>query len=126
MINYTMARENMVDLGEQMHRHIYDMTVNWGHFLDFYSDLNNARKESDDKYVEKSFIGEEIQEPDEQPIRNDDLIDKYGEQNLDDYFNEFADNYGGPIQRSSSMTLDATNQRDSSYLNEQNMLTELQ
>jgi hypothetical protein len=33
--------------------------------LDFYSDLNNARKERDEKYVEESFIGEEIIEPDE-------------------------------------------------------------
>ena len=65
MINYTMARENMIDLGEQMHRHIYDMTLNWGQFLDFYSDLNNARKENDDKYVEMSYIGEEVDEPDE-------------------------------------------------------------
>ena len=79
MINYTMARENMVDLGEQMHRHIYDMTLSWGQFLDFYSDLNNARKENDDKYVELSYIGEEVQEPDEQPLVNDDLLDKYGQ-----------------------------------------------
>ena len=68
VINYTMAREGMVDLGEQMHKHIYEMTLGWGQFLDFYSDLNNARKEKDEKYVEESFIGEEITEPDEQPI----------------------------------------------------------
>ena len=68
MINYTLARESMCDLGEQMHRHIHDMTMGWGQFLDFYSDLNNARKESDEKYVERSFIGEEIIEPDEGPI----------------------------------------------------------
>lgn len=79
MINYSMARENMVDLGEQMHRHIYEMTLNWGHFLDFYSDLNNARKEKDEDYVEKSFIGEEVMEPDEAPLRNNDLIDDYAE-----------------------------------------------
>lgn len=55
------------------------MTLGWGQFLDFYSDLNNARKESDEKYVERSFIGEEIVEPDEGPVRNDELIDRYGE-----------------------------------------------
>jgi hypothetical protein len=33
--------------------------------LDFYTDLNNARKEKDDKYVEDSYIGEEVIEPDE-------------------------------------------------------------
>lgn len=32
--------------------------------LDFYSDMNNARKEYDDKYVERTFIGEELDEPD--------------------------------------------------------------
>jgi len=30
VINYTMAREGMVDLGEQMHKHIYEMTLGWG------------------------------------------------------------------------------------------------
>lgn len=33
--------------------------------LDFYSDMNNARKEYDDKYVERTFIGEELDELDE-------------------------------------------------------------
>ena len=127
MINYTMARENMIDLGEQMHRHIYDMTLNWGQFLDFYSDLNNARKENDDKYVEMSYIGEEVDEPDEQPLVNNDLLDKYGEkgENPDDYFNAFADDYGAPIQRN-SFSLDNANTKESSYLNQNNMLTELQ
>jgi hypothetical protein len=36
--------------------------------LDFYTDLNNARKERDDKYVEDQCIGEEIIEPDEKDI----------------------------------------------------------
>ena len=52
-------------MGEQMHRHIYEMNLSWGQMLDFYTDLNNARKEKDDKYVEDQFIGEEIIEPDE-------------------------------------------------------------
>jgi len=48
MADYTMAREHFVDMGEQMHRHIYEINLGWGQFLDFYSDLNNARKEQDD------------------------------------------------------------------------------
>ena len=72
------------------------MTLAWGQFLDFYSDLNNARKESDEKYVERSFIGEEIVEPDEQAVRNDELIDRFGENDGEngDYFEEFNDNFG--------------------------------
>ena len=71
-----------------MHRHIYDVNLSWGQFLDFYSDLNNARKESDEKYVEKNYIGEEIPEPDEQPIQNNDLLDNY---------DQYDDGYGKPI-----------------------------
>ena len=48
-----------------MHRHIYEMNLAWGQMLDFYTDLNNARKEKDDKYAEDTHIGEEIIEPDE-------------------------------------------------------------
>lgn len=47
-----------------MVRHIYDINQGWGSMLDFYSDMNNARKEYDDKYVERTFIGEELDEPD--------------------------------------------------------------
>lgn len=60
-----MAREHFVDMGEQMVRHIYDINQGWGSMLDFYSDMNNARKEFDDKYVERTFIGEELDELDE-------------------------------------------------------------
>ena len=77
MIDYAMAREHFVDLGEQMHRHIYDVNLGWGQFLDFYSDLNNARKENDEKYIERNYIGEEIPEPEEREIINTDLIDHY-------------------------------------------------
>jgi len=48
-----------------MVRHIYDINQGWGSMLDFYSDMNNARKEFDDKYVERTFIGEELDELDE-------------------------------------------------------------
>lgn len=64
MMDYCMAREHFVDMGEQMVRHIYDINQGWGSMLDFYSDMNNARKEYDDKYVERTFIGEELDEPD--------------------------------------------------------------
>lgn len=48
-----------------MHRHIYDINLAWGQFLDYYTDLNNARKEKDDSYAEQNHIGEEVIEPDE-------------------------------------------------------------
>ena len=46
-----------------MHRHIYELNQSWGKFLDYYTDLNNARKEEDDSYAQKNFIGEEVIEP---------------------------------------------------------------
>ena len=79
MINYTMAREHFIDMGEQVHKHIYDLNLAWGQFLDFYSDLNNARKAHEDDFADRQYIGEELQEPDEQPLRDDDLIDNFGE-----------------------------------------------
>jgi len=36
--------------------------------LDFYTDLNNARKENDETYIDQNYIGEEIIEPDEKPV----------------------------------------------------------
>jgi hypothetical protein len=69
MLDYVMAREHFVDMGEQMHRHIYMINQSWGSMLDFYTDLNNARKEKDEKYIEQQYIGEEIVEPDEKPIQ---------------------------------------------------------
>lgn len=65
MQDYAGGRFHFVDMGEQMHRHVYELNLAWGQFLDFYTDLNNARKERDDKYIEEAFIGEEIVEPDE-------------------------------------------------------------
>jgi len=75
MINYTMAREHFIDMGEQVHKHIYDINLAWGQFLDFYSDLNNARKAHEDNFIDKQYIGEEIVEPDEVNIADSDLID---------------------------------------------------
>jgi hypothetical protein len=66
MLDYTLAREHFIDMGEQMQRHIHEINSAWGAMLDFYTDLNNARKEQDDAYVDLQCIGEEVQEPDEQ------------------------------------------------------------
>lgn len=71
-----MAREHFIDIGEQIQRHLYEINNGWGQFLDFYTDLNNARKEIDDN-VEKNQIGEELPEPDEVKPYNEDLFDNY-------------------------------------------------
>ena len=60
-----MSREHFLDMGEQVHKHIYDLNLAWGQFLDFYSDLNNARKANEDNFVERNYIGEELIEPEE-------------------------------------------------------------
>ena len=92
-----------------MHRHIYDVNLGWGQFLDFYSDLNNARKESDEKYVERNYIGEEIPEPEERPIVNDDLIDNYddgyGQLDLSARSDSVSENFANlpPTENSSNM-----------------------
>jgi len=92
-----------------MHRHIYDVNLGWGQFLDFYSDLNNARKESDEKYVERNYIGEEIPEPEDRPIVNEDLIDSYqdnyGQLDLDlQSDRSVSENFGnGPTIESSNV-----------------------
>lgn len=106
MINYTMAREHFIDMGEQVHKHIYDINLAWGQFLDFYSDLNNARKANDDSFVERQSIGEELPEPDEKPLVNDDLIDNFGEDAEDnkDFYNAFDDDgFDQLSQRSGSI-----------------------
>jgi len=81
MLDYAMAREHFVDMGEQTHRHFHDVTQAWGNFLDFYSDLNKARKEKDDDYVDRHLIGEELVEPDEQnafeTADDNDMYDEY-------------------------------------------------
>ena len=77
MMDYSMAREVFVDVGEQMQRHLYEVNNGWGQFLDFYTDLNNARKENDDTFVEKNYIGEELVEPDENNPVHEDLFDHY-------------------------------------------------
>ena len=83
MLDYTMSREHFVDMGEQMQRHVYMINQGWGQMLDFYTDLNNARKEKDDAYVEQNCIGEEVVEPDEKPVGiTTNLLDDAEEQDL--------------------------------------------
>ena len=109
MIDYAMAREHFVDLGEQMHRHIYDVNLGWGQFLDFYSDLNNARKENDEKYVERNYIGEEIPEPEEREIINTDLIDNYednfGQLDLSVRSDSVSDNFGVDLPQAANSNM---------------------
>jgi len=96
MINYTMAREHFIDMGEQVHKHIYDLNLAWGQFLDFYSDLNNARKANEDSFVDRQYIGEELAEPDEKPLTNDDLVDNFGEdqpETANDFYEAFNDGF---------------------------------
>ena len=99
IINYTMAREHFIDMGEQVHKHIYDINLAWGQFLDFYSDLNNARKAHEDNFVERQYIGEELCEPDENPINNQELIDNFGaeyqegRQQNENFFEAFDDGF---------------------------------
>lgn len=64
MLDYTMARESFVDLGEQLVHHNIQMHNGWVRFIKYYSNLNNARKEQDDNYMQFQGIGEEVAEPD--------------------------------------------------------------
>lgn len=132
MINYTMAREHFIDMGEQVHKHIYDINLAWGQFLDFYSDLNNARKAHEDTFVDRQYIGEELQEPDEQPLTNNDLIDDAFDEAQDrmaqgDFFNAFDDGFDDILsnRRSSSVAGDMMTTKPSEN-GSQNMLGELQ
>jgi len=96
MINYTMAREHFLDMGEQVHKHIYDINLAWGQFLDFYSDLNNARKAHEDSFVERNYIGEELVEPAETPYSSEELVDNFAAENprqRNAYFEAFDDGF---------------------------------
>lgn len=65
MVDYTMARECLIDMGEQMNHHVTEVGQGWHQFTNYYSDLNNARKEQDTNYAIFEGIGEEIAEPDD-------------------------------------------------------------
>lgn len=46
--------------------------------------MNKQRHESDEKFVDTNYIGEEIIEPDEKPLYNEELYDHYNEVESDD------------------------------------------
>lgn len=128
MINYTMAREHFIDMGEQVHKHIYDINLAWGQFLDFYSDLNNARKANEDNFVDRMYIGEELVEPDENPINNQELIDDFGNELDEDrqrnnFFEAFDDGYDDVSSAKGSVSGGSKTQPSTTS---QNMLGELQ
>lgn len=89
-----------------MQRNSHEIHNGWGQFLDFYTDLNNARKEHDDTFVEKNYIGEELGEPIEMNRGiTSDLFDNYeqddGSNNLDENLSQgllldSRDSIGGP------------------------------
>ena len=127
MINYTMAREHFLDMGEQVHKHIYDLNLSWGQFLDFYSDLNNSRKAHEDNFIERQYIGEEVAEPDEKPLVNNlDLVDNFEERHdkpESDFFEAFDDGFDSISNRSSVAGGQMSTQPSQTS---QNMLGELQ
>ena len=94
MQDYALGRWHFVDMGEQMHSYIHALNSQWGSYLDFYTDLNNARKERDEKYLEQQCIGEEIIEPDEESVPF--VSDEFGDQKDEDrlWDNEDADLLG--------------------------------
>ena len=118
-------------MGEQVHKHIYDINLAWGQFLDFYSDLNNSRMAQEDNFVERQSIGEEIQEPDETPLTNDDLVDDFNGDEAQDnrnFFNAFDDGFDEILSqnRRASVTGEALMVTKPSESGSQNMLGELQ
>lgn len=60
MLDYMSSRENFLDVGEQYANHMSQNLKEWSKFVQFYSDVNNARKEKDDQYNRDQFIGEEL------------------------------------------------------------------
>jgi len=60
MLDYFASRENFTDVGEQYANHVSQNLTEWRKFVQFYSDLNNARLEKDDEYKRDQFIGEEL------------------------------------------------------------------
>lgn len=60
MLDYFASRENFLDVGEQYANHVGTNIKEWHKFVQFYSDLNNARLEKDEEYKRDQFIGEEL------------------------------------------------------------------
>ena len=118
-------------MGEQVHKHIYDVNLAWGQFLDFYSDLNNARKAHEDTFVDRQYIGEELQEPDEQPMNNHELLDDNYDDREDakdqgDFFNAFEDGFDNILEQRRSSVIENQSIYTKPSKNSENMLGELQ
>lgn len=62
-MDYDLARENFTSMGEMMIRFIYEFNQKWKEFLNFYTGINKNRKTYDNKFKQKHYIGEEIDEP---------------------------------------------------------------
>lgn len=60
MLDYFSSRENFLDVGEQYYNHMTQNMKEWNKFIQFYSDINNARKSKDEEYKREQFIGEEL------------------------------------------------------------------
>ena len=60
MLDYLASRESFLDVGEQYVSHMNVNIKEWAKFIQFYNDLNNARKAKDDEYTREQFIGEEL------------------------------------------------------------------
>ena len=48
MLDYFASRDSFGEVGEQYCRHMGTNLKEWHKFINFYSDVNNARKEKDD------------------------------------------------------------------------------
>ena len=60
MLDYFASRENFLEVGEQYANHMNTNLKEWAKFVQFYSDLNNARQAKDEEYKREQFIGEEL------------------------------------------------------------------
>ncbi len=60
MLDYFASRENFLEVGEQYVNHIAKNLKQWHTFVQFYSDVNNARKEKDEQYRREQYVGEEL------------------------------------------------------------------
>ncbi len=60
MLDYFASRENFLEVGEQYANHMNTNLKEWSNFVQFYSDLNNARQAKDEEYKREQFIGEEL------------------------------------------------------------------
>jgi cell division septum initiation protein DivIVA len=60
MLDYFASRDSFLDVGEQYTNHLASNIKEWHKFVNFYSDVNNARKQKDEDYNREQFIGEEL------------------------------------------------------------------